>query len=46
MVGLEQKSVLQIQIREREAMLEEAKLEALRDKAMVEEVVRKIEVVL
>ena len=44
MVSLEQKGVLQLQIREREALIEEGKLEAVRDKAMVDEIVRKIEV--
>jgi len=43
MVGLEQKSVLQVQIREREELLEQAKLEAVKDKAMVDEIVAKIE---
>ena len=43
LVGLEQKSVLQVQIRERSAANEEAKLEAVRDKAMVDEIVAKIE---
>jgi hypothetical protein len=43
MVTLEQKSVLQVQIREREQLLEQAKLEAVRDKSMVDEIVSKIE---
>jgi hypothetical protein len=43
MVTLEQKSVLQLQIREREELLVQAQQEALRDKAMVDEVVAKIE---
>mmetsp|Transcript_14665 Transcript_14665/g.19037 ORF Transcript_14665/g.19037 Transcript_14665/m.19037 type:complete len:542 (+) Transcript_14665:137-1762(+) len=43
MVTLEQKSVLQLQIREREELLIQAQQEAIRDKAMVDEVVSKIE---
>jgi hypothetical protein len=43
MVTLEQKSVLQVQIREREAALVEAAQEAVRDKAMVNEIVAQIE---
>jgi len=43
MVTLEQKSVLQLQIREREAAMEEAALEAVCDKAMVDEIVAQIE---
>jgi hypothetical protein len=43
MVTLEQKSVLQQQMKEREELLLQAQQEALRDKAMVDEIVAKIE---
>jgi len=43
LVTLEQKSVLQVQMREREELLAQAKLEAIKDKAMVDEIVSKIE---